>query len=618
MYRKLRIVLLILISFSADSFAADWYISPTGSDIADGTSTSTPVATLVQAYTLMSPGDTLYFMDGTYQQQLFPPVGLSGSSGAPTKFIAVNDGSVIIAPTLSDLAAYYTTGGSLYVYSNTSRGRMSYFDFEGLFVRAVGERTGIYITSMDFADVDTQMTHHINIRRCGVVGSAVDVNLSAPTEVSNCSDILVEDHYSFGKGRKAMEVYGAIRVTVRRAVLRYDWWEGDSYLPNDPRINITCYNTQDSIFENILAIDAGPHPVIRSPDRAGLVLSGNQAGGTAIDGTSNSGYYGCIVLGNNPYAGYFNGVEMNGGTGSPATGLSLKDIAIIGAMGYGANIHDNVDGVTASNLTIIGGSLSGFRANPYPSYTISNFTLDYSVARDNTGRGFYGITPGFSSATGNSDGDIEAAYMPTIAYPPTNTPVIGHERGADVTKRYVDGVKTETALWPWPNEDTIKSHMCDEAILQDIKDTITAYDGVESAYAPGLCTSGKTLTTYIWEAMGATIPEDIYGPSTAPTVTINEASQTVSDPSFTMTGTCSAVSPNNVATVTVNGSAATVTGGTWTIELTLTEGAVVYTATVTDDQATPETGSDSITVTYTPPTPTGISTSGCVSTAITK
>jgi hypothetical protein len=69
-------------------------------------------------------------------------------------------------------------------------------------------------------------------------------------------DILVEDCYAFGFSRKAIQVYLALRITVRRFVARFDWWEGDDYKPNDLRPTMSAYNAIDSTFENIIAIDA--------------------------------------------------------------------------------------------------------------------------------------------------------------------------------------------------------------------------------------------------------------------------------------------------------------------------------------------------------------------------
>jgi len=505
--KTFKLIIFILL-ISPICFGADWYVSPTGSDGANGTSDETPLATFAHAYTLMSPGDTLYLMDGTYNEQLYPPVALSGSSGSPTKFIAVNDSQAIIAPTIENYAA--DTRAAIYIYSNVSRGRMSYFDFEGLFAKAAGEHNGIGVYSMDFADPETQMTNHINFRRCGSMGGAVDRNVSS-VELMGSTDILFEDGYAFGFGRKALEVYGAIRVTVRRTIVRFDWWEGDGYKPNDPRIGMTCYNTLDSTFENIISFDSGPRPIGSSPDMAAFVLSGNDAGGTGIQGSAGSGYYGSIAFNNKP-GGYMNGFEINGGTGTAVTDLTVKDVVLIDNSGFGLNIHDNVNGVAISNLSTINNTLTGTRQNPYPVYGISNVTITTSLSKDNGGYGYYGVTPTNSSSTGNgSGGTVEPSYMPTILHPPTNTPVSGYDRGATIIFKYIDGIETAYPLWPWAGEAIIKDKMCNATYLQEIENAINGHDSSSIDYVPGWCATNKTLTEYVWEYLGNEIPADIYG-----------------------------------------------------------------------------------------------------------
>ncbi|MBK8047638.1 MAG: hypothetical protein IPK16_11240 [Anaerolineales bacterium] len=66
----LALVALSLSVISAQ--AATYYVSPTGKDTANGTSTSTPWATFDRAWQTVAPGDTLILMDGTYYEALNP------------------------------------------------------------------------------------------------------------------------------------------------------------------------------------------------------------------------------------------------------------------------------------------------------------------------------------------------------------------------------------------------------------------------------------------------------------------------------------------------------------------------------------------------------------------
>jgi hypothetical protein len=489
--------------------ATEYYISPEGSDSNNGLTEVLAWATFEHSYTAMNSGDTLILLDGTYAQELHPPPALSGSANAYTTYRAQNPGNVILAPASIGNDEFE---GVIYVYSNTSQGQTSYICFDGLFAEGVGEQPAISIASMDYA-TEEQMTHHIRIVRCGAFGSAVDRNVVV-FSAGGARDILIEDCFAFGFGRKAMQIYGCRRINVRRVVVRYDWWEGDDYKPNDPRVNLSTYNTIDATLENIIALDAGPHPASTSPDRAGLVASGNQGGGTTIDGSENVNYLGCLVFNNDDFTSQVNGFEVNGGTGSPVKNLRFKDIIIHGA-DAGFNIHDNVDSTTVENITTTHNTHIGIRVNRYPAYSISNIIINKAVSTDNSHSGIYwdenmAVVTNSTTVRNGSGTDLEPEYEPAIDYLPTNTPVAGHERGGIAEYKYVDGQLTSEPLWPWPYEDVIKQYMCYATYLQEIEDTINNYDGTSIDYVPGLCATDKTLTEYVWSYLGNPTPPYIY------------------------------------------------------------------------------------------------------------
>jgi len=504
------IPLLSLLLFSQNLNANNFYISVDGSDNNSGKTEAQAWKSFENSYTIMQGGDTLTILDGTYNQELHPPASLSGNENYYTLFRAKNPGNVILSPSKIGDDEFE---GVIYVYSSTSRGITSYIHFDGLFAKGVGENSAISIASMDFA-TEEQMTHHITITRCGCMGSALGTNTDA-FDIGGVRDVLVEDCFAFGFGRKAMQLYGAKRITVRRMIVRYDWWQGNKYKPSDPRVNLSTYNTIGATLENIIAMDAGPHPASTSPDRAGLVVSGNQGGGTAIDGSRDVSYLGCIVFNNNIYAEGLNGFEVNGGTGSPVKNLLFKDIVIHGASA-GFNIHDNVDSIQVENLTVTHNTHIGLRINPYPSYSISNVKVNNVVAPDNRYEGIYWneamthIEPKNCTAVRNGEGDdLEPDYEPQIKYLPINTPIEGYERGGIIMNKYVDAVLTNKPLWPWSYEKVIKKYMCKEEYLQEIEDSINVYEGTNNEYIPGLCQTDSSITGYIWSYLGNPCPDTI-------------------------------------------------------------------------------------------------------------
>jgi hypothetical protein len=80
----------------------------------------------------------------------------------------------------------------------------------------------------------------------------------------------------------------------------------------------------------------------------------------------------------------------------------------------------------------------------------------------------------------------------------------GADIGANVLYRYgVDGSRhgepdfnalTDTPLWPWPNEDRIKTEMCEK-----------------TGVTRGFCRA-RSLTHYLWEYLGQPMPTDPYAP----------------------------------------------------------------------------------------------------------
>lgn len=580
------------------------YIATDGSDSNNGLSALAPVATISHAYTLMSPGDTLEFANGTYEQQLYPPVSLSGSVGSPTIFRATNPGHATIAPT-----SYTLSESALYVYSSVARGVCHHMTFIGFFVRGYGESYACRANTQDNL-LENQLTHDIIFQRIGVFGRGRDTNVTA-FELSNVKDCLVEDSYAYGFGRKAFEAFGCRGVTVRRLVTRYDWWEGDSYITTDPRNCFTAYNTVDSVFENIIAFDAGPHPIGVNPDRSGITASGNLTDVNPISGTSNCTYAGCLVI-NNTSDGVHNGVMINGGSGQNTENLTFKDIAVFNQKSFGFVVLNNVDGVSFDYITSAKNGGSGVYIDD--NVTISNITIGHSYAWDNGSYGIYQGRPATITNTtylsNDNQADLEASYAPTIDFPPEITYVTDHERGADLSKKYVDGTKTGDALWPWPYEDIIKTHMCNTDDLDEIGAAINAKNGTNITYRPGWASSNKTLTQYLYEYLGNTIPDDIYG--SAPTASISGGNQTVSSTPITLSYT---ITPGDNPITSRSwsndrGGSGTLSNNSGTFNVSLSEGQNVITLTVSDGTLSDES---TVTITYDPPQPNTVFSGGIMS-----
>ncbi len=86
--------LLFIFLLAVNSFAANYYISPSGNDSDSGTNSALPWATFIHAMSVLQPGDSLILKDGTYYQSL--KITVSGTEANPITFKAENDGQAMV------------------------------------------------------------------------------------------------------------------------------------------------------------------------------------------------------------------------------------------------------------------------------------------------------------------------------------------------------------------------------------------------------------------------------------------------------------------------------------------------------------------------------------------
>ena len=180
----------------------------------------------------------------------------------------------------------------------------------------------------------------------------------------------------------------------------------------------------------------------------------------------------------------------------------------------GLVIHAHMDNNQFISATFGNNSVMGVRIN---NDNVYNTLFDKQFATGNGSfpffirgqGGYYGIDNVFQNNTAidnNNGNDIEENLAPTLDYLVNPTMIENSERGAVIVNRYQDGVLTNDALWPWPNEELIRQHMCNTDDL--VAAHRIAANG--SGWEPGWCASGKTLTRSIWEYLGNPMPAGIY------------------------------------------------------------------------------------------------------------
>lgn len=218
--------------FSSSAFSEDYYIapSPLGNDSNDATQ-GQPLATFAQAFSLMASGDTLYVMDGVYNQQIknIP----SGTAGNYTKIYALNDHEAEIDGT----GAGAVNNKALLLIEG------AYIDIQGLRVHSP-EGGNAAVVKMETG------SSNIILRKTGI-WEATNDKYSYPLRIGG-SDILIEDCWVFGTGRYTVSITASgSNITLRRVISRFDRGSFNS----EPIGGFAIYKGRDSTIENCITMD---------------------------------------------------------------------------------------------------------------------------------------------------------------------------------------------------------------------------------------------------------------------------------------------------------------------------------------------------------------------------
>ena len=469
--------LLFFILVVSPVFAATYYISPSGSDSNPGTQAN-PFATFSHAFSQMSGGDTLYVMDGVYNEQV---TGMpSGTAGNYTEIYAVNDHAVDVdgQGTLPDKAYE-----ALLYINNKSYIKIRGITFHDSYnTNNVGNISG---------------SNHIEIKVCGF-WQAGTYKHAKPLYIGTSSNILIEDVWAFGRGRYTVHLgSGAENCTLRRVVTRWD----DGMYTSEPIAGFTLYKAYNNIVENCITLDhrTSNHP---AGHEGYYLISWN----ASYPETKDNDLYGCIAL-NLPVKGFSNetnkdtnddnntftncvavdcsrGIQIQAGRG-----CILRNNSAINCSGDG--FRNNVRGINTSfkNNLAVGCGGDGF-INNGGTYTSFDYNGYYNNSTNRSG----------FSAGANDRSDNPSLLYPIRIEPDSNYKGAGEgggDIGANIIKRYENGSLTANNLWPWPYEDWIKADMCGATQLTEV--------GRTGGNTPDWCKTDKTLTQYIWGYIGNTL-----------------------------------------------------------------------------------------------------------------
>ncbi|MBN1398779.1 MAG: T9SS type A sorting domain-containing protein [Bacteroidetes bacterium] len=506
--QRIKTVILIFFMIFHFSFsnAAKYYVAMNGNDLHPGSSEKS-WATFSHAFSIMNSGDTLIIKDGVYDEPIRSYYGDGFPPGSPTAYTVIkaeNDWQVRV----------------------TGRLRIS------------GTNTGyIHIQGIHFTvNTDGMSGHHLKFIRCSFRGDICDDNTTVVGVGTGSSYVLFEECFAYGCGRYKFMAYGdqdilTEKIIFRRCVSRHDY--------HDPTSNwgqqcatFTSYDCHDFMMQNCISINSGDDDPY---------LYGNLYGGIWFEnkettpGDNSARIQGCIFL-NLGGLGAISDPKNNG------TRLIENSIIWDSKGGYGGGRVSGNPTLLLNHMTI--GNIwgvcqdesyawgsgacadNGFVSEQIRnsiitdcnSYGIVNYmTSDYNDYFNNAED--FGHTWGVPApVAGYSDRFVNHG-LKYICRVEDDSPLKGAASdggniGATVIKRYgvsgtlwgepgYDSLINEP-LWPFPNEDIIKSEMRTWNYVND--GTRGFCDDSNGLYGGPV-----TLTSYIWEYLGYPCPPEIYG-----------------------------------------------------------------------------------------------------------
>jgi hypothetical protein len=481
---------------SGNLWAATYYISPTGDDTTGSGTSGAPYHTMDKAFTVGAGGDTYIYKNGTYDYagcELNSNVK-SGSVGAFTVIKAETDGGALITQT------------SALAFPHSSL--KSYVQVEGL------KFTGSY-------QKDIQ-GYHLKFLRCAFKGGPASGNTVGTMIGSNdytpvSSDVLVEDCWFYGQGgRYNLLVFNAEKVILRRIVGRHEGGWDDGVTVN-PEAVFTVYNSSDVRVQDGFAIDSTSGTFHTFESYSDFYLIHN-SGANPDHAVKNLFVRGAMSIETVARCFLFEG------PGSTSGDFQGSDLVCVNSKQQAIEFPGDGNTTSLDRVGVI------YLPTHQVAQTADRFALGYfgsggAVSATNvisssmTGQDFQGVSvtyfDTFQNGTNAGSGTGRQTYNPRSngwLYPMRIETAsnlandgTGGQIGPKITTKWgttgsmwgETGYDSDSGvtLWPYPNESRIKTDFCEESTW-------------------GWCGTASTLTTYLFQKFGNTIPSSIYAAST--------------------------------------------------------------------------------------------------------
>jgi hypothetical protein len=418
-YALAAFILLQTLNFSFGGIS--YYISPTGSDSFSGVSKAAAWRTFAHAWKILQPGDTLVVADGVYTEAISPNV--AGTSSQPITIKAENDGKATIDGEFRRVCLNF----QVHVYNQKYGHTNGYLIFEGLnFRNGVDRNIEIAISHITLRRVHSYTEYH-DWESAQLKDAMHPVRVSG-TAGNVLQGILIEDSIFSGMCSKVLKVRLA-SVTVRRVVLDWRWnpaYTDGNVWPWSGGLNI--YHGRDGIYENVIALGQSANYQLN--------LHGNES--VQAYYTDNNKYYGSIAIAavTTPYGQFYDVGKIR-----PQPNSLVAPTKVYSQSWPGWKVGMTIGGIHTN--TLFQDILSW--GNPgYGFYSTStdpaNNNQIVRMSLINNGKGIQ--APGWTISDTYVEGD--ANYTGP---------------GADIRYQYVDGTKTQQALWPWPMEQRVREEL---------------------------------------------------------------------------------------------------------------------------------------------------------------
>lgn len=314
------------------SWATTYYVSPSGSNGNNGTSSSTPYQTIQQALNTVRAGDTVNIMAGTYNAGLV--LMTSGTNGAPITVQSYNGASVTI-----------NSGNSRAVCLTNSSGSINYYTIKGLtFISNYSSYSGAVNSgwkwTLDFSSgywpgagaAPTTRPSHFVVDSCNITGGVAF--MGSYNTVTNCT--------MNGNNQWADAIYASNSVSNH---------------------NTATYNTIHNYTNRAFHSESGASYDVASYNTVYSCGAGGNGGAIDFDGAYTAVTYGTANY-NTIYNCTYSAIQFENGLYGTAIGNTIYNcgtgiIAINYGLTGGGQIADSEYRSKTSKILLANNSISG-------------------------------------------------------------------------------------------------------------------------------------------------------------------------------------------------------------------------------------------------------------------